>query len=65
MAAEPDGSKSTTWLQLRERVSQLASTFGLPACLAKQDAEVAKAGAAAVCPTTAPPDTVPKKVSFQ
>ena len=42
--------------------SHLAAGAGV---LPPEDAEVAKAGAAAVCPTTAPPDTVPKKVSFQ
>ena len=38
---------------------------GVSGVLPTEDAEVAKAGAAAVCPTTAPPDTVEKAVSFQ
>ena len=38
---------------------------GVSGVLPTEDAEVAKAGASAICPTTAPPDVVPKKVSFQ
>ena len=38
---------------------------GVSGVLPTEDAEVAKAGAAAICPTTAPPDVVDKAVSFQ
>ena len=34
---------ATTWLQLREKLNQLARAFGLPASFAKQDTEAAKA----------------------
>ena len=38
---------------------------GVSGVLPTEDAEVAKAGAAAVCPTTAPPDVVDKAVAFE
>ena len=38
---------------------------GVSGVLPTEDAEVAKAGAAAVCPTTAPPDVPAKAVAFE
>ena len=38
---------------------------GVSGVLPTEDAEVAKAGAAAICPTTAPPDVVDKAVAFE